>query len=155
MGVAATDSFAVIAGGDSGTGAIMWRSTDDGATWGTANLDAKPLMLMAAGASGRTAVASGMFTVVHSTDAGVTYTKSTGSGAEGPCQSAAAFKAPAGSFAVTGQALLFNGVGVSTDNGTYAARRGVVWLGLCWGYGCDLLCSRNVALSRLVSHLGC
>lgn len=145
MGVAAADDFAVIAGGDSGTGAIMWRSTDQGATWGEANLDAKPLMLMATGASGKSAVASGMFTVVHSTDSGVSFTKSTGTGAEGPCQSASAFRDTAGAFGITGEALLFNGVGVSTNDGstftassiwgensTYAARYGTFPTSTTW-----------------------
>lgn len=137
MGVAATDSFAIIAGGDSGSGSAIWRSTDNGKTWGTANLDAKPLMLMAAAASDRGAIAAGMFSVVHSTDAGVSFTKSGGLGAEGPCQSAAAVKGETGGFGITGEAILFNGVGMSTDNGatfniekiwgengTYAARYG-------------------------------
>jgi len=110
-------SFAVVAGGDNGVGAMIWRSTDKGQTWDVATLSSKPLMLMAAGAGGSDAVASGFVSVVHSSDSGSDFAKSTGLGATGPCQSAEAFKGVSGAFGVTGDAILFNGVSVSTDGG--------------------------------------
>lgn len=66
---------------------------------------------------GADAIVSGFLSVEHNDDTGRQFTKSGGWGAVGPCQSAEGIHGLDGGLAVTGETLLYNGVGVSTNGG--------------------------------------
>lgn len=110
----------IVAGGQNGVGACVWKSTDGGKTLNTMPHDSA-MMLMSAAADQNDKVTSnvgGFLSSQFSNDTAASFHKAI-AGSGGPCQSVEAVKGAKGQVMLTGQTIFWNGVGISSDGGKH------------------------------------